>query len=116
MKTPEFYKMVQKMPREYGVIVNDRYNENIVEVAEYLIAPEFDLVLSSTRSAGMGYESSYMVEMTGLVQDYVIDVTGFKMTETYTGREVNLTNFQKEFIETVLQVSLYHDEENDEAF
>ena len=109
----ELYQLIQdQFPREHEITLSYVVGDNTVHLEEYSIEPVFMLV-PHTRSAGCGYESSYMTEATCLVTDFTVDVQGAKMFDE-NGFQINLTDHQKEILVACLSVACYCEEEIEE--
>ena len=109
----QLYQIIQdQFPREHEIKMSYMQGDNTVHLEDFDVEPIFILV-PHTRSAGCGYESSYMTEATCTVTDFTVDVHGAKMFDN-DGFEINLTTYQKEVLVACLSVACHCDEEIEE--
>ncbi len=106
----KLYQIIQdQFPREHEIKLSYVIGDNTVHLEDYNVEPVFMLVPHS-RSAGCGYQSSYMTEATCTVTDFTVDVQGAKMFDN-DGFEISLTDYQREVLVKCLDVVCFCEEE-----
>ena len=101
MTNQQFEELIQEIP-ESEFTLDSRYeSENIIELSNYYIVPDFS-VKEHVKYGGAGYSESYMREAEAGVCEFTLHFTQESKVFDVSDNEILLTDYQRELIQKTL--------------